>query len=170
VLKASRKEGHGKPTRTNWSKGENLKKTTVACEAWKNQTAPFVTGMAMWVFAKVVQIPEKTLDSAPEREQDLGERPRCAVPPRRRPRVVCVRRDLPSRPGARWSDVAGVQNLVQTFAPHLRACQVSNLAKNVRKRNSGGGGPLTEASPPNVVPREPRRVAFALGVAQLTLK
>ena len=33
VLKASRKEGHGKPTRTNWSKGENLQKMTAACDA-----------------------------------------------------------------------------------------------------------------------------------------
>ena len=53
VHKASRKEGHGKPTRTNWSKGENLQKMTAACDAWKNQTAPFVTGMAMSVFAKL---------------------------------------------------------------------------------------------------------------------
>ena len=41
VLKASRKEGQVKPTRTNWSKGENLQKMTAACGAWKNQTAPF---------------------------------------------------------------------------------------------------------------------------------
>ena len=61
VLKASRKEGQVKPTRTNWSKGENLQKMTAACGAWKNQTAPFVTGMTMSVFARVVQIPEKTL-------------------------------------------------------------------------------------------------------------
>ena len=33
VLKASRKEGQVKPTRTNWSKGENLQKMTAACDA-----------------------------------------------------------------------------------------------------------------------------------------
>ena len=54
VHRASKKEGHGKPTRTNWSKGGNLQKTTAACDAWKNQTAPFVMGMAMSVFTKSV--------------------------------------------------------------------------------------------------------------------
>ena len=43
VLKASRRGGQVKPTRTNWSKGENLQKMTAACDAWKNQTAPFLT-------------------------------------------------------------------------------------------------------------------------------
>ena len=33
VLKTSRKEGQVKPTRTNWSKGENLQKMTAACDA-----------------------------------------------------------------------------------------------------------------------------------------
>ena len=47
VLKASRKEGQVKPARTNWSKGVDPQKMTAACDAWKNQTAPFVTGMAM---------------------------------------------------------------------------------------------------------------------------
>ena len=144
VLKASRKEGHGKPTRTNWSKGANLQKMTAACDAWKNQTAPFVTGMAMSAFAKVVQIPEKTLtpylkgtktvgkgQGAPSLLGDDHESFVCDV--------IC-RQDR----GQDGLTVAGVQNLVQTIAPHLRAGQVSNLAKNVRKRNSvGGSGPLT---------------------------
>ena len=144
VLKASRKEGQVKPTRTNCSKGENLQKMTAACDAWKNQTAPFVTGMAMSVFAKVVQIPEKTLtpylkgtkivgkgQGGPSLLGDDHESFVCDV--------IC-RQDR----GQDGLTVAGVQSLVRTIAPHLRASQVSNLAKNVRKRNSvGGGGPLT---------------------------
>ena len=144
VLKASRKEGQVKPTRTNWSKGENLQKMTAACGAWKNQTAPFVTGMTMSVFARVVQIPEKTLtpylkgtkivgkgQGAPSLLGDDHESFVCDV--------IC-RQDR----GQDGLTVAGVQNLVQTIAPNLRASQVSNLAKNMRKRSSvGDGGPLT---------------------------